>query len=60
VPYGLDALTVVLEPQRARLLLAGGFYHLTNPGDHELGVLDLDGVAAVGTGDVLGVEVRGQ
>ena len=36
VLFGLDALTVVLDPERARLL-AGGSYDLTNRGDHKLG-----------------------
>ena len=36
--FGLDALTVVLYPERARLL-AGGFYDLTNPISHELRML---------------------
>ena len=59
VLFGLDALTVVLGPDRARLL-AGGSYHLTNRADHELRILPLDEVAAVRIGDVLGVEVRGE
>jgi len=54
VLYGLDALSVVLGPERARLL-AGGFYDLTNRVDHELRVLPFDEVAVVGIGDVLGV-----
>jgi hypothetical protein len=52
-------LSVVLDPERAPLL-AGGSYHLANRVDHKLGVLPLDEVAAVGVGDVLGVEVRGE
>ena len=40
VLFGLDALTVVLDPERARLL-AGGSYDLTNRGDHKLMVLPL-------------------
>ena len=37
VHFGLGALTVVLGPECSRLL-AGGFYHLTNPGDNGLGL----------------------
>jgi hypothetical protein len=48
-------LTVVLDPERARLL-AGAFCDLAHRGDRELGTLHLDGVVAVGTGDVLGVK----
>jgi len=55
--FNPDTLIVVLEPERAHLL-AGGFYDLTNRGDHKLRVLPLDEVAAVGMGDVLGVEMR--
>ena len=40
VLFGLDALTVVLDPERARLL-AGGSYDLTNRGAHKLRVLPL-------------------
>src|SRR5688500_13232611 len=36
--FGHDALTMVLGPERARLL-AGGLYHLPNRVDHELGLL---------------------
>ena len=36
--FGLDALPVVLYPERARFL-AGGSYDLTNRVDHELGLL---------------------
>jgi hypothetical protein len=54
VLYGLDALSVVLGPERARLL-AGGFYDLTNRVDHEFRVLPFDEVAVGGIGDVLGV-----
>jgi hypothetical protein len=59
VLYGLDALPVVLDLERARLL-AGSSYDLTNRGDHKLRVLPLDEVAAVRIGDVLGVEMRSE
>ena len=36
--FGLDALPVVLYPERARFL-ASGSYDLTNRVDHELGLL---------------------
>jgi signal transduction histidine kinase len=49
----LDALTVVLYPERARLL-AGGFYDLTNPISHELRTLLMYIMAAVRFRDVLG------
>jgi hypothetical protein len=44
--FGLDALTVVLDPERARFL-AGGSYDLTNRLDHEPGLLLVCVMAAV-------------
>jgi hypothetical protein len=57
--FCLDALTVVLGPERTRHL-AGGSYDLTNRIDHELGLLPVDEVAAVRIGRALGVEKRGE
>jgi hypothetical protein len=44
--FGLDALTVVLDPERARFL-AGGSYDITNRVDHEPGLLLVYVMAAV-------------
>ena len=51
---GLDALTVVLDPPGAHGFLAGGLYHLPNRVDHELGLLLVYVMAAVGVRDVPG------
>jgi hypothetical protein len=53
VLFGLDALTVVLDPERARLL-AGGFYDLMNLVNHELGLLLVYVMIAVRLRDVPG------
>ena len=51
--FGLDALSVVLDPDRARLL-AGGFYDLTNPVSHKPRMLLMYVMAAVRIRDVPG------
>jgi hypothetical protein len=51
--FGLDALTVVLDPERARVL-AGGSYDLTNRVDHEPGLLLVYVMAAVRVCNVAG------
>ena len=57
--FGLDALTVVPGPERARLL-ASGSYHFPNRVDHKVKILSLDVVAAVRVRYVLGVDMRGE
>ena len=51
--FGLDALTMVLDPERARFL-ASGLYHLTNRVDHEPGLLLVYVMAAVRVCNVAG------
>ena len=51
--FSLDALSVVLDPERARFL-AGGSYHLTNRLDHEPGLLLVYVMAAVRVRNVAG------